>query len=424
MVINHKQQYDELVERMNREMHLCTPIFRDIHKHPASNPTLCIGYTFFNGDFYTLSITHQDAPIFDIPKNTFLTLHTDRINTLGYVANMSFPEIEDVFSWYVKETHMMFQNTKDVNKIVPITVWSSVIRKYHNTILHKLNGADDIAGMENTFIKIAVSVLRKIESAGLAVDEKLLISHFGDKVSRLITDGLVYSQYHPYTMTGRPSNRFGKINFAALNKTDGSRAAFISRFAGGNLVQMDFEAYHLRLIGHYMNIDMPIEPIHTYLAKQYYQKDFLTKEEYEEGKQITFSILYGADVETDIPLLKSIKELSRRIYSDYQERGFVAPISKRRIHVQDQDVSEHKLFNYFVQCYEFEKTIPKLKSVLEYLEDKKSKLILYTYDAILLDCHPDEISTIKHDIREILQQENFPVRLYSGINYDVLKEEL
>jgi len=39
-------------------------------------------------------------------------------------------------------------------------------------------------------------------------------------------------------------------------------SAFISRFAGGNLVQMDFEAYHLRLIGHYMNIDMPIEPIH------------------------------------------------------------------------------------------------------------------------------------------------------------------
>ena len=49
-------------------------------------------------------------------------------------------------------------------------------------------------------------------------------------------DGLVYSEYNPYTTTGRPSNRFGGTNFAALNKTDGSREKYISRFDGGMLV--------------------------------------------------------------------------------------------------------------------------------------------------------------------------------------------
>ena len=27
------------------------------------------------------------------------------------------------------------------------------------------------------------------------------------------TNGLVYSEYNPYTSTGRPSNRFGGLNF-------------------------------------------------------------------------------------------------------------------------------------------------------------------------------------------------------------------
>ena len=36
-------------------------------------------------------------------------------------------------------------------------------------------------------------------------------------------DGMFYSEYNLFTSTGRPSNRFGGINFAALNKKDGSR---------------------------------------------------------------------------------------------------------------------------------------------------------------------------------------------------------
>ena len=61
------------------------------------------------------------------------------------------------------------------------------------------------------------------------------------------TDGMVYSEYNPYTATGRPSNRFGGINFAALNKKDGSRKKFISRYGkDGMLIEMDYDAYHLR----------------------------------------------------------------------------------------------------------------------------------------------------------------------------------
>jgi len=35
-------------------------------------------------------------------------------------------------------------------------------------------------------------------------------------------------KYNPYTITGRPSNAWRGVNYAALNKTDGSRKSFIS----------------------------------------------------------------------------------------------------------------------------------------------------------------------------------------------------
>ena len=42
--------------------------------------------------------------------------------------------------------------------------------------------------------------LSKIESSGLNTPE-----------------GLEYSYYNPFTMTGRPSNTFNKVNYASLN---------------------------------------------------------------------------------------------------------------------------------------------------------------------------------------------------------------
>ena len=52
-----------------------------------------------------------------------------------------------------------------------------------------------------------------------------------EKNGLMTTTGYVFSEYNLFTSTGRPSNRFGGINFAALNKKDGSRERFISRYS-------------------------------------------------------------------------------------------------------------------------------------------------------------------------------------------------
>ena len=88
-----------------------------------------------------------------------------------------------------------------------------------------------------------------------------------EKNGLITTEGKVFSEYNLYTSTGRPSNRFGGINFAALNKKDGSRKKFISRFKNGVLVEMDFDAYHLRLIADKVEYDFPKGSVHEHMAK-------------------------------------------------------------------------------------------------------------------------------------------------------------
>ena len=68
---------------------------------------------------------------------------------------------------------------------------------------------------------------------------------------------------HP---TGRPSNRFGGLNFG-LNKKDGSRKKFISRYGKeGMLVEMDYDAYHLRLIGEVVDYQFPKGSVHNHMV--------------------------------------------------------------------------------------------------------------------------------------------------------------
>lgn len=420
MIVNSYEQYNELITRLDREPHIATSIHRDLYAHTVVNPVLCIGISFLNGDFYMVSISHSDAPQFETPNLDKAYNH----QLVSYLLNFDMVDIKDLYTMYMNDTLNLFRDIKHINKVVPITLWASTIKSYHSKHIDHINTNLEIVNSKSyQFMNRAIKTLARIEQAGLAVDIPTFDKFFENKSNRLVKDGLVYSQYFPYTTTGRPSNRFGGINFAALNKSDGSRETFISRFENGSLVQMDFESYHLRLIGNHIGVELPTTPIHRYLATQYYEKDDISQEEYDEAKQITFSILYGADVETDIPILKSIKHLSKSLYQSYTNgNGLIAPLSGRTIHITDEEATENKVFNYFVQSFEFERTIVEIEKILDFLNDKQSSLVLYTYDAVLLDCHPDELEEVMTRCRLTLEDGTYPIRMYTGLNYNALKE--
>ena len=141
-----------------------------------------------------------------------------------------------------------------------------------------------------------------------------------EKNGMLKNDKLVYTQYNNFTSTGRPSNRFGGLNFAALNKTDGSRKPYISRFGSkGKLVEFDYDAYHLRLIGEVVGYEFPLTSVHQYFAD-------IFKVSYEEAKVNSFRLLYGEipwDIAKNVEFFGKVKEfvdkLRRARIADGQE---------------------------------------------------------------------------------------------------------
>jgi hypothetical protein len=66
--------------------------------------------------------------------------------------------------------------------------------------------------------------------------------------------------------------------------------------------------------------------------------------------------------------------------------------------------------------------VQKLNAILTALGSYETKLILYTYDSILLDVPSTEVTSIIDNISMILQQGNFPVKIKQGHNYNKMIE--
>ena len=66
----------------------------------------------------------------------------------------------------------------------------------------------------------------------------------------------------------------------------------------------------------------------------------------------------------------------------------------------------------------------KIGKVLDWLECKKSKMVLYTYDAFLIDTYPNERDEILKSVTTIMEEGGFPVRAEEGKNYDDLSNYL
>jgi len=219
----------------------------------------------------------------------------------------------------------------------------------------------------------------------------------------------VYTEYNPFTVTGRPSNRHGGVNYAALNKSDGSRDCFI---ADGIYLQMDYNAYHPRLIGKLVKFDMPEGNVHQWLADQYGCS-------IEESKGVTFQLLYGGidDDFKQIPYFKAVADYIDEMWMETQKRGFLQ--TPHRMIPLDwiEGANPQKVFNYLLQAVETEMNVEKMRRVLDYIKGTDITLDLYTYDSFLFDVPTDiDKNTIK-DLKDIIEDGGFPVKASWGKTY-------
>tara|TARA_B110000858_G_C17796221_1_gene472528 strand:+ start:789 stop:1814 length:1026 start_codon:yes stop_codon:yes gene_type:complete len=234
-------------------------------------------------------------------------------------------------------------------------------------------------------------------------------------------DGYEYSKYNLFTLTGRPSNSNNGINYAGLNKSDGTRERFTSRFNSGYLLEMDFDAYHIRLIADLLEYQLPSSSVHEYFAKQFYGVEVVTKEEYKTSKAMSFQVLYGGvpkELEA-IEYFNKTKQYISTLWDSYNNKGYIqTPVFKRRLYKSNlNEMNPQKLFNYLIQAYETERNIKAIQKIEEILKGYNSKLILYTYDAFLFDIAKED-TNLKD---EILDQLDFPVKMHAGKNYNDMK---
>tara|TARA_B100000959_G_C14872249_1_gene578839 strand:- start:223 stop:1185 length:963 start_codon:yes stop_codon:yes gene_type:complete len=302
---------------------------------------------------------------------------------------------------YLTNAHHHYYRThydkENINDVIPLVKHAEYFSNLSKDLVHNF---------EKDYDQTILEVLYQIEKNGLyTTDEKM-----------------VYSEYNPFTSTGRPSNRFGGMNFAALNKKDGSRKQFISRHKGGVLVEFDFDAYHPRLIGDLIGYDFPNGSAHEHLAETYGLS-------YDDGKALTFKYLYGGitDEMKNNPFFSKVDDYIKGLWNIYKTRDFIkSDIYNKKIYRKNlTDMNPNKVFNYKVQLLETENNIKILNTLLPEIEngDYASRLVLYNYDSFLLDFDREDGLDYLKKVKGILEQGGkYPTKVSMGDNYHEMRD--
>jgi hypothetical protein len=263
----------------------------------------------------------------------------------------------------------------------------------------------------NWYNDIFLPILSEIEGYGVRVDGKKFIDRWPQAQKHLKGD-VVYTEYNPFTVTGRPSNRHGGVNYAALNKSDGSRDAFVS---DGIFLQMDYNAYHPRLIGKLIKFEMPDGNVHQWLADQYGCS-------VEESKAVTFQLLYGGidDDFRQIPYFNAVADYIDTLWIETQKLGYLQ--TPHRIIPLEwiEQPNPQKVFNYLLQAVETEMNVDVMGKVLDYIKGSDIRFCLYTYDSFLFDVPTDVDKELVKGLKEIIEGSGFPVKASWGLDYGKL----
>lgn len=306
---------------------------------------------------------------------------------------------------------------KDINRVIPI----SKLYEYWEELYIKVETCIKTFRLDLEFYSQYEKVYKKVEEAGLKIDTQCFGEFFTPhSITDSYEDQIIYTNYNLYNVTARPTNAFNGINFLALNKENHSRKCFIPQ--NHYFVEFDFDAYHVRLIANLINFELPEDQsIHTYFAKQYFNRDTITEEEYKEAKQITFQNIYGGIKEEyrEIPFYKALSTYLDDLWNTYQYGKGVQLPTGRTLQVSE-DIYLLKLFNYFIQNLETKTNVELLTKLQAILEGKKSFISLVVYDSFLLDFNVEDGKELLLEIVSLLRESKYPVKAKYGKDYDSL----
>ena len=357
----------------------------------------------------------EDEIILTPDKKQLLYVHPFKqvydINLLNYYIENE-PINEDINVNAMNFLNDRFYNIDDVNTVIPLykhQEYCDIFSERLLSIWEKRNEID-FESYER-YNDDAVMAFSSIEKNGITVS-----NIFDEKYKRHLSEKKLYGNYFLYTTTGRPSNSFGGINFAALDAP--RREKVIPR--NDMLIEFDYDACHIRLIASLIDYEFPEGSAHDHLAKLYGL-------DRDDGKKLTFKYLYGGipfDVIQLNPFFDSVNDLTCILWKEFNETGKIeTPIYKRPIFKQNhRNITKTKLFNYYIQATETEQNIKTIIELQRYLYMMKSRLILYMYDAFLVDFDETDGAESLRQMKKILESDNFLTKVKAGFNYNSMKD--
>jgi len=278
--------------------------------------------------------------------------------------------------------------------------FGEVLKEFTDSITYSVSDS----WIDNTLIP----TLSRVEQKGINVVPENFIDRWPHSKKHLVGD-TVYTEYNPYTLTSRPSNRHGGVNYSPLNKKDGTREIFVPS-KGHIFLQFDYDAYHVRLIADMIGYELPKTSVHQWLADQY-------GVEYDESKGITFRILYGGvpDEYKHIEFFNLVDNHIQTIYRETKLKGYLETMKGRRIPLNwIEDENPQKVFNYLLQATETEYNIDVISKLYK---NGFNNLVLYVYDSFLFDFDESGDLNDAAVIKSIIETFNFPTKVSWGSDY-------
>ena len=418
MIVESHSEKEQFLDYWGNESSIVIPIWEDLERHPMTCD-LSFLYVAFKNIHFVIPYKHNDCESIDIDLskskqekwvwNKKALLQTDLgiqnqkdIQTsLFFNHNKSYPmrdKIEVLTNFYKR-----LGRKDDLGKSIPIMKFMEVLEGI----------VDEFGELTPTFGWIddtMIPILSDVERKGIQVDREKFLDRWKDN-KKSLWFSRTFTEYHPYTITSRPSNRHLGINYSALNKKDGSREIFIPQ-KGKSFVQFDYDAYHVRLIGKMIKYDLPETSVHQWLANQY-------NCEYDESKGRTFRILYGGVSEEDrkIPFFDKVDRFIVKMQEEAVKNGYIKTPKGRKIPTGwIEQPTGQKYFNYLLQATETELNIEAMKRLKE---NDLPLPILYTYDSFLFEFSPEEKNIVK-EVKSVLESFGYPTKVEFGNDYSKL----
>lgn len=384
--------------------------------HPIQNQVSCVYIKPLDkSKGYMVTIDHSEAfcitfdqvqTLLNSIKNIYVIDKKEFLHYFNHHACVSIPTKPPTYIRELTQAHKSlyyrYPLNKEVNSIVPIVKhYESCERNFDN--LEKY-----IKNPTNPFYNNKASIVfNMIENSGIKVDSTLYKRYFNKD-----TDGYVFTQYNLNTTTTRPSNAFGGINFAALNKENEERTCFIPR--NDIFLEMDISAYHPTLLANLLGYTFDSDDIHGDFAKMY-------NVDYAKAKEITFKQIYGGIWKEyeNLEFFQKVKIYTDQLWNEFNYGGQITcPISGYVYRSSElENMNPQKLLNYVLQNLETANNVCIIWDVLKILRKKNTKLVLYVYDSFLFDVDKTEKDILK-EILDIFSKYKLQVKFKKGTNYN------